>query len=42
MITTTTAKNNPILLLQTARAHVFTADGSNVLPVRVLMDGGSQ
>ena len=42
--TTTTAnvKSNPKILLQTARAHVSTADGSKSLPVRVLMDGGSQ
>lgn len=41
-MTTSTIKNNPKILLQTARTHVFTADGSNLLPVRVLMDGGSQ
>ena len=35
-------KSNPKILLQTARAHVCTADGSKSLPVRILMDGGSQ
>ena len=35
-------KSNPKILLQTARAHVSTADGSKSVPVRVLMDGGSQ
>lgn len=42
MITTTIAKNNPIVLLQTAREHVFIADGSNLLALHVLMDGVSQ
>ena len=39
---TMTTTNNPKILLQTARAHVSTADGSKSLPVHVLMDGGSQ
>ena len=40
--TTTSVKSNPKILLQTARAHACTTDGSKSLPIRVLMDGGSQ
>ena len=39
---TTGVKSNPKILLQTARAYVSSEDGSKLLPVRVLMDGGSQ
>ena len=39
---TTGVKSNSKILLQTARAYVSSEDGSKLLPVRVLMDGGSQ
>ena len=34
-------KSNSKILLQTARAYVSSEDGSKLLPVRILMDGGS-
>ena len=34
-------KSNSKILLQTARVYVSSEDGSKLLPVRILMDGGS-
>ena len=40
--TTSTARSNVKVLLQTARTYAYSENGSELVPVRVLLDSGSQ